>query len=50
MVFSEISNTVYLFGLYRDDHIRMWSTKNGQCIAVVNCVPNPTEARTRGGK
>lgn len=50
MVFGTIDNVVYLYGLYRDDHIRMWSAKSGQCVSLVNCVPNALETRTRGCK
>lgn len=50
MVFGTVDNAVYLYGLYRDDHIRMWSGKTGQCIAILNCVPNSLETRTRGCK
>lgn len=50
MVFGTIDNVVYLYGLYRDDHIRMWSAKTGQCVSIVNCVPNALETRTRGCK
>lgn len=50
MVFGTIEDHAYLYGLYRDDHIRMWSAKNGQCVSVVNCVQNALEMRTRGCK
>lgn len=50
MVFGTIENVVYLYGLYRDDHIRMWSAKTGQCVSIVNCVPNSVETRARGCK
>lgn len=50
MVFGVIENSVYLYGMYRDDHIRMWSAKTGQCVSIVNCVPNNSEARARGCK
>lgn len=50
MVFGVIESIVYLYGMYRDDHIRMWSAKTGQCVSVVNCVPNNSETRARGCK
>lgn len=50
MVFGVVENVVYLYGMYRDDHIRMWSAKTGQCVSIVNCVPNNSETRTRGCK
>lgn len=50
MVFGTIGDTEYLYGLYRDDHIRMWSVKTGQCVSIVNCVPNAQEIRARGCK
>lgn len=50
MVFGTFGDAVYLYGLYRDDHIRMWSTKTAQCVTAVNCVPNASEVRTRGCK
>ncbi|XP_055326409.1 nuclear pore complex protein Nup160 homolog isoform X2 [Sitodiplosis mosellana] len=50
MVFGTIDDAVYLYGLYRDDHIRMWSARTGQCVSIVNCVPNALETRTRGSR
>lgn len=50
MVFGVFDGIVYLYGLYRDDHIRMWSIKTGQCVSMVNCVPNDLETRTHGCK
>lgn len=48
MIFGEVDDAMYLYGLYRDDHIRMWSVKSGQCVSIVNCVPNALETRARG--
>lgn len=50
MVFNIYDGAVYLAGLYRDDHVRMWSTKNGQCVAALNCLHNQMDIRSRGCK
>lgn len=50
MVFGVVENVVHLYAMYRDDHIRMWSANTGQCVSIVNCVPNNSEIRARGCK
>lgn len=49
LIFNTIGDTVFLYGLYRDDHVKMWSTRNGQCISALNCIQNPNEIRSHGG-
>lgn len=48
LLFSDLGGQTFLHALYRDDNIRMWSTKNGQCLATVNCLPDGKESRTQG--
>lgn len=48
LLFSDLGGQTFLHALYRDDNIRMWSTKTGQCLATVNCLPDGKESRTQG--
>lgn len=48
LVFSDIGGQAFVYALYRDDHIRMWSAKTGQCVATVNCLEDGVESRTQG--
>lgn len=50
VVFNSIGGHTFLYALYRDDHIRMWSTKTGQCVSVVNCLQDGKDARPQGRK
>lgn len=48
LIFNELDDVVFLYGLYRDDNVRMWSSRSGQCVATVNCVQNIHEQRLLG--
>ncbi|GAB0094315.1 Nuclear pore complex protein Nup160 homolog [Sergentomyia squamirostris] len=37
MVFYMIDDEAFLFALYRDNFIKMWSVQSGQCVASINC-------------
>ena len=37
-----------LLALYRNDHLRIWSTINMQIICAVNCVREGSEQRMQG--
>lgn len=50
LIFNELNGLAFLYGLYRDDNIRMWSVKTSQCVSVVNCVQNSHEARLQGSQ
>lgn len=50
LVFNIFHGVVYLAALYRDDHVRTWSSKNGQCVSALNCMNNQMDNRSRGCK
>lgn len=50
MVFDTIGGENVLFALYRDNNIRMWSTRTGQCLFTMNIVRDNDERRSQGSK
>lgn len=54
-MFNELGDQTFLYALYRDDNIRMWSTRTGQCVASIHCVQGGSsgggnESRPQGRK
>ena len=50
LVFDEIGGEIVLYALYRDNNIRMWSAKSGQCLSVLNITVENDERRSVGSK
>lgn len=50
LVFNTIGDQTFLYALYRDEQIRMWSTRTGQCVSTVNCLQDGIDARPQGRK
>ncbi|KAG5683941.1 hypothetical protein PVAND_013197 [Polypedilum vanderplanki] len=48
MVFDTIGGENVLYALYRDNNIRMWSTRTGQCLFTMNIVRDNDERRSQG--
>ncbi|XP_037026302.1 nuclear pore complex protein Nup160 homolog isoform X2 [Bradysia coprophila] len=48
LVFNTIGDQTFLYALYRDEQIRMWSTRTGQCVSTVNCLQEGIDARPQG--
>lgn len=49
MVFDTIGGENVLYALYRDNNIRMWSTRTGQCLFTMNIFKD-NEGRSQGCK
>uniref|UniRef100_A0A1B0CGF9 Putative nuclear pore complex nup160 component n=1 Tax=Lutzomyia longipalpis TaxID=7200 RepID=A0A1B0CGF9_LUTLO len=45
LIFYTIADVTYLFALYRDNFLRMWSLGSGQCVATINCHEDSTETK-----
>lgn len=50
LAFDSVGKETFLYALYRDDQIRMWSTKTGQCVSTVSCLQEGMESRAQGRK
>lgn len=50
IVFDTIGGENVLYALYRDNHIRMWSTRTGQCLFTLNIFKDVDDRRTQGSK
>ncbi|XP_070491725.1 nuclear pore complex protein Nup160 homolog [Chironomus tepperi] len=48
MVFDTVGGENVLYALYRDNHIRMWSTRTGQCLFTLNIFKDNDERRSQG--
>ncbi|KNC28976.1 putative nuclear pore complex protein Nup160 [Lucilia cuprina] len=48
LVFTCINNQILLLALYRNDHLRVWSTINMQITCAINCVREGNEQRMQG--
>uniref|UniRef100_A0A1I8PEF6 Nuclear pore complex protein Nup160 homolog n=1 Tax=Stomoxys calcitrans TaxID=35570 RepID=A0A1I8PEF6_STOCA len=48
IVFTCINNQILLLALYRNDHLRVWSTVNLQSLCAINCVREGSEQRMQG--
>ncbi|XP_055383036.1 nuclear pore complex protein Nup160 homolog [Condylostylus longicornis] len=48
MVFSTVNGQTFLMALYRDDHLKMWTTASAQCVSVVNLIRDGSEDRLQG--
>lgn len=47
-VFDTIGGEIVLYALYRDNNIRMWSAKTGQCLSVLNILMDNDERSSIG--
>lgn len=50
IVFTCINNQILLLALYRNDHLRVWSSINMQSLCAMNCVREGSEQRMQGRK
>lgn len=50
MVFDTIGGENVLYALYRDNNMRMWSTRTGQCLHTLNVYRENDERRTSASK
>lgn len=50
MIFKVIDYQLYLYALYRDDQIRMWSVKKGNCVGSVHILQEYGEQRIQGSQ
>jgi nuclear pore complex protein Nup160 len=50
LVFDTIRGENVLYALYRDNNMRMWSTRTGQCLFTLNVYRDNDERRTTGSK
>lgn len=50
MIFKVFEGQLYLYALYRDDQIRMWSVKRSNCVASVNILQDFDEQRIQGSE
>lgn len=48
MEFDTVGGENVLFALYRDNSIRMWSTKTGQCLFTFNIFKDSDDKRSQG--
>lgn len=48
LVFTCINNQIILLALYRNDHLRIWSTRSMQIICGINCVREGSDQRMQG--
>lgn len=50
IVFDTIGGENVLYALYRDNNIRMWSTRTGQCLNTLNIFKDVEDRRSQGSK
>lgn len=50
IVFDTIGGENVLYALYRDDNIRMWSTRTGQCLFQLSIFKDTEERRGQGSE
>lgn len=50
IVFDTIGGENVLYALYRDNNIRMWSTRTGQCLFTLNIFNDNEERRSQGSE
>jgi hypothetical protein len=50
LVFDTIRGENILYALYRDNNMRMWSTRSGQCLFTLNVYRDNDERRTTGSE
>lgn len=50
MIFKPIDGQLYLYALYRDDQIRMWSVRRSNCVGSVHILQDYGEQRIQGSK
>lgn len=50
MVFDTVGGENVLYALYRDNNMRMWSTRTGQCLFTLNVFKDNDERRSQGSK
>lgn len=50
IVFDTIGGENVLYALYRDNNIRMWSTRTGQCLFTLNIFKDIEDRRSQGSK
>lgn len=50
IVFDTIGGENVLYALYRDNNIRMWSTRTGQCLFTINIFRDNDDRRSQGSK
>lgn len=50
IVFDTLGGENVLYALYRDNNIRMWSTRTGQCLFTLNIFKDIEDRRSQGSK
>lgn len=50
IVFDTLGGENVLYALYRDNNIRMWSTRTGQCLFTLNIFKDTEDRRSQGSK
>lgn len=50
IVFDSIGGENVLYALYRDNNIRMWSARTGQCLCTLNVFKDNDEERSQGSE
>lgn len=50
IVFDNVGGDNVLYALYRDNNIRMWSTRTGQCLFTLNIFKDAEDKRSQGSK
>lgn len=50
VVFDTLQGENVLYALYRDNNLRMWSTRTGQCLHTINVCRDDDRIRTSGSK
>jgi hypothetical protein len=50
MVFDTLGGENVLYALYRDNNIRMWSTRTGQCLFTMNVFRDQDDRKSQGSE
>lgn len=50
LVFDSIGGENVLYALYRDNNMRMWSTRTGQCLAIIDILKGNEEKGSQGSE
>lgn len=50
LVFDSIGGESVLYALYRDNNLRMWSTRTGQCLSIVDILKGNEEKGSQGSE
>ncbi|CRL04413.1 CLUMA_CG017499, isoform A [Clunio marinus] len=48
IVFDTVGGEIVLYALYRDNNLRMWSTRTGQCLHTLNIINDSEEKGSQG--